>query len=121
MNADKPGGDTQRPDASDANAITHLEGEAGIPSVAQPNASNLSWKGIIAVSLLLFSLVAVGALTIHRALSSQKQAGDAESRLVANRPAAAATDPRIPQGIVGLFAPTMPRPGAHPCRTYQVG
>jgi type IV secretion system protein VirB10 len=90
----KHGSDAHRSDADDANAIAPLEGEAGIPSVTQSRASNLSWKGIIAVTLLLLSLVAVGALTIHRALSSHKQAGDAESKLAANRPAAAATDPR---------------------------
>ena len=94
MTIDKSGTDPHRTDGDDANAITPLEGEAGIPSVTQARASNLSWKGIVAVTLLLLSIVAVGTLTIHRALSSDKPPGDAESKIAANRPAAAATEPR---------------------------
>jgi type IV secretion system protein VirB10 len=94
MTIDKSGTDPHRTDGDDANAITPLEGEAGIPSVTQARASNLSWKGIVAATLLLLSLVAVGTLTIHRALSSDKAPGDAESKIAANRPAAAATEPR---------------------------
>lgn len=94
MTIDKSGADTHRTDGDDANAIAPLEGEAGIPSVTQARASNLSWKGIVAVTLLLLSIVAAGTLTIHRALSSDKPPGDAESKIAANRPAAAATEPR---------------------------
>jgi type IV secretion system protein VirB10 len=94
MTIDKSGTEPHRTDGDDTNAINPLDGEAGIPSVTQARASNLSWKGIVAVTLLLLSIVAAGTLTIHRALSSDKPPGDAESKIAANRPAAAATEPR---------------------------
>ena len=86
MSTDKPG--------DDANAITPLEGEAGIPNVTQAKTNTLSKKGIVAVALLVLSLGAVSALSINRALSSGKKDTDAESKRVADRPSAAAADPR---------------------------
>ena len=86
MSTDQPGGDT--------NAITPLEGEAGIPNVTQAKTNTLSKKGIVAVALLVLSLGAVSALSINRALSSGKKDTDADSKRVADRPSAAAADPR---------------------------
>jgi len=86
MSIDRPG--------DDADAMTALEGEAGIPSVTQAKTNTLSKKGIVAVALLVLSLVAVSALSIHRALSSGKNSADAESKRLADRPTAAAADPR---------------------------
>jgi len=86
MSTDQPGGD--------ANAITPLEGEAGIPNVTRAKTNTLSKKGIVAVALLVLSLGAVSALSINRALSSGKKESDAESKRVADRPSAAAADPR---------------------------
>ena len=68
MSPDKPG--------DDANAITPLEGEAGIPNVTQAKTNTLSKKGIVAVALLVLSLGAVSALSINRALSSGKKDSD---------------------------------------------
>ena len=78
----------------DANAITPLEGEGGIPNVTQAKTSTLSRKGIVAVALLALSLVAVSALSINRALSGSKRDADTESKRVADRPSAAAAEPR---------------------------
>ena len=86
MSADKPG--------DDASVITPLDGEAGIPNVTQTKTNTLSKKGIVAVALLVISLVAVSALSINRALSTGKKDADAESKRVADRPSAAAADPR---------------------------
>jgi len=86
MTTDKPG--------DDANAITPLEGEAGIPNVSQAKTGTLSKKGIAAVALLVLSLGAVSAVSISRALSNSKKDTDAESKRVADRPSAAAADPR---------------------------
>ena len=86
MSTDKPGDDT--------NAITPLEGEAGIPNVSQAKTGTLSKRGIAAVALLVLSLGAVSAVSISRALSNSKKDTDAESRRVADRPSAAAADPR---------------------------
>jgi len=94
MSTDKPGDDPQRPAVDDANAITPLEGEAGIPSVTQARASNVSWKGIAAVSLLVLTLLTAGGFGLHRVLSNQKSVADADTRLLAARPTAAAAEPR---------------------------
>ena len=72
MTTDKPG--------DDANAITPLEGEAGIPNISQAKTGTLSKKGIAAVALLVLSLGAVSAVSISRALSNSKKDTDAESR-----------------------------------------
>jgi type IV secretion system protein VirB10 len=72
--------------------IAALEGEAGIPSVESPSNARVSRKGVVAVVLLALSLIAVTAVSIHRAVSSHK-AGD-EVRRAGDRPAAAAGDTR---------------------------
>ena len=79
----------------DANAITPLEASRASRASPRPGPATLSWKGIAAVALLLLSLVAVGG--VHdpaRRCRASKNADDAESKLAANRPAAAATEPR---------------------------
>lgn len=75
------------------NAISPLEGEAGIPSVVRPTGVNVSRKGIFAVALLAISLIAVSAVSINRALSSKKD-GDETSKRLGDRPAAAGGDAR---------------------------
>ena len=74
-------------------SISPLEGEPGIPSVTQASRSALSWKGIFAAALMLFSLVAVTVAALNRALSGQKKDGDDATRM-GERPMAAANEPR---------------------------
>src|SRR5437764_8447335 len=73
--------------------ITPLEGEMGIPSVTQAKRSAVSWKGIFAVALLVFSLVAVTAAALNRAVSGHKK-DDADGKRTGERPMAAAAEPR---------------------------
>ena len=76
------------------NLIQPLPGEPGIPNVAQMPRNPMSKKGLLAVSLLIFSLVAVSAFSIQRFVSSGKKADDGESRRVGDRPTTATADPR---------------------------
>ena len=77
----------------EANAIAPLEGEAGIPNVAEAKVGSVSWKGIAAVALLVVSLVAVSGMAVHRMLSSDAHDPAANKRN-ADRPTAAANQPR---------------------------
>ncbi|MBT9594469.1 MAG: type IV secretion system protein VirB10 [Vitreoscilla sp.] len=78
----------------DPNAITPLDGEAGIPSVTQAKSGTLSWKGIAAVALVVLLLVAVSAMAIHQWLFGGPKDPDAASKRMSDRPTAAATEPR---------------------------
>ena len=78
---------------ADANPISPLPGEPGIPNVAARQPIALSKKGLVAVALLIGSLVAVLAFTIQRVSASGKKA-DEESKLVRDKPAAATAEPR---------------------------
>jgi len=78
----------------EADAITPLEGEAGIPNVAEAKLGAVSWKGIAAVALLVLSLVAVSGMAVHRMLSGSPKDPDASSKRMSDRPTAAATGPR---------------------------
>ena len=93
MNTNDPRPDPDRDPADTGNAITPLEGEAGIPSVVRPTGVNVSRKGIVAVALLALSLIAVSAVSINRALASRKD-GDEVSKRLGDRPAAAGGDAR---------------------------
>ena len=77
-----------------ANGLTPLPGEPGIPNVAQASAGSVSKKGLLAVALLVFSLVAVSAISIQRFVASGKKSEDIDSKRAVDRPAAASTDPR---------------------------
>ena len=81
------------PDA-DGNTIAPLPGEPGIPNVATQRRTAMSRKGLLAVFLLIGSLVAVAAFAIQRFVSSGKNADDAESKLVRDKPTAATSEPR---------------------------
>ena len=78
----------------DSNTIAPLPGEPGIPNVAERSRSPMSKKGLLAVGLLIFSLVAVSAFSIQRFASSGKKADDGESKRVGDRPTAATAEPR---------------------------
>jgi type IV secretion system protein VirB10 len=103
-----------RPDQpqGDANAIAPLEGEAGIPNVAEARVGSVSWKGISAVALLVVSLVAVSGMAVHRMLSSDDKDPAANKRN-ADRPTAAANQPRRlempPMSEVKASAPDGPK------------
>ena len=78
----------------DANSISPLPGEPGIPNVAVRPRGSMSKKGLLAVGLLILSLVAVSAFSIQRFSSSGKKADDSESKRVSDRPTAATAEPR---------------------------
>jgi|JI9StandDraft_1071089.scaffolds.fasta_scaffold92242_2 type IV secretion system protein VirB10 len=80
--------------AADGNTIAPLPGEPGIPNVATRHRTAMSRKGLLAVFLLIGSLVAVAAFAIQRFVSSGKNADDAESKLVRDKPTAATSEPR---------------------------
>jgi type IV secretion system protein VirB10 len=86
--------DSNRPAPDDANTISPLPGEAGIPNVAEPQRGSVSKKGLLAVSLLVVSLVVVAAFTVQRLSASGKKASDGESKRVSDRPTAATAEPR---------------------------
>lgn len=77
----------------DANTISPLPGEPGIPNVAARQGIALSKKGLLAIALLIGSLVAVLAFTIQRVSASGRKA-DEESKLVRDQPTAATAEPR---------------------------
>ena len=79
---------------ADGNTIAPLPGEPGIPNVATRHRTVMSRKGLLAVFLLIGSLVAVAAFAIQRFVSSGKNADDAESKLVRDKPTAATSEPR---------------------------
>ena len=80
--------------AADGNTISPLPGEPGIPNVATRQRMAVSTKGLLAVVLLIGSLVAVAAFAIQRFSASGKSAGEAESKLVKDKPTAATSEPR---------------------------
>jgi type IV secretion system protein VirB10 len=79
---------------ADGNTIAPLPGEPGIPNVATRQRTAISRKGLLAVFLLIGSLIAVAAFAIQRFASSGKNADDAESKLVRDKPTAATSEPR---------------------------
>jgi type IV secretion system protein VirB10 len=94
----------------DGNTIAPLPGEPGIPNVAARPRGAVSKKGLLAVSLLIMSLVAVSAFSIQRFTSSKKE-GDGGSKLAGDRPSAATTDPRrleMPTASLAASAPRIP-------------
>jgi type IV secretion system protein VirB10 len=101
MNADE----ASRPDRD---AITPLEGEAGIPDVARRETSTISWKGLVAVTLLVVSLVAVSAMAVHRMLFASPKDPEGGPKRASDRPTAAAAEPRR----LDMAPPPAPRPSA---------
>lgn len=81
-------------DAHDVNTITPLDGEAGIPSVTQARPFSLSRKGIFTIALMALFLIGVLALGVNRALANHKKDTDDAGQRQADRPTAAATEPR---------------------------
>ena len=79
---------------TDGNTITPLPGEAGIPNVAARQRVSWSAKGLLAVALLMLSLIAVSAFSIHRFAASGHDADKEASKLAHDRPSAATTEPR---------------------------
>jgi type IV secretion system protein VirB10 len=80
--------------AADGNTISPLPGEPGIPNVATRQRMAVSTKGLLAVVLLVGSLVAVAAFAIQRFSASSKNADEAASKLVRDKPTAATSEPR---------------------------
>jgi type IV secretion system protein VirB10 len=90
-NLTKGAGDIPEPDD---NALSPLPGEPGIPDVAARQGIALSKKGLLAVALLVFSLVAVLGFTIQRVAASGKSSDASVHTQVRDKPAAATTEPR---------------------------
>ena len=87
-----------------SDSIAPLDGEPGIPSVTQPSTSSLAWKGIFAVALMVFSLVAVTAAAFNRAISGHRQHD--ETRRVGEQPIAATNEPRRLDMSLAASGPT---------------
>ncbi|WP_300649047.1 type IV secretion system protein VirB10 [Hydrogenophaga sp.] len=79
---------------TDGNTISPLLGEAGIPNVAARQRVSWSAKGLLAVALLMLSLIAVSAFSIHRFAASGHEADKEASKLAHDLPSAATTEPR---------------------------
>jgi type IV secretion system protein VirB10 len=102
-------GDGEQPGREqDGNTIAPLPGEPGIPNVAARPGGTVSKKGLLAVSLLILSLVAVSAFSIQRFTSSKKD-GDGVSKLAGDRPSAATADPRRLEMPIASPAASAPR------------
>ncbi len=80
--------------AADGNTLSPLPGEPGIPNVATRQRMAVSKKGLLAVVLLIGSLVAVAAISIQRFSASGKNAEEAGSKLMKDKPTAATSEPR---------------------------
>jgi type IV secretion system protein VirB10 len=80
--------------AADANTISPLPGEPGIPNVATRPRISISKKGLLAVGLLLGGIVTVLAFTIQQFSATGKADEEADSRLVRDKPTAATAEPR---------------------------
>jgi type IV secretion system protein VirB10 len=91
---DRSDGELDPADGNDSNTISPLPGEAGIPDVAARRSVSVSKKGLLAVALLIGSLAAVSAFTIHRFSLSGTRADDADSKLMKEKPTAASAEPR---------------------------
>ncbi len=101
----------------DSNTLSPLPGELGIPNVAAKQRMTVSRKGLLAVSLLMGSLVAVSTVTIQRFAAGGKKAPDAESKLMRDRPTAAVSEPRtleMPLAHVGGATPASAVPTSGP-------
>jgi type IV secretion system protein VirB10 len=66
--------------------------ETGIPDLAQARTGTVSRKGVFAAAFAALSLIAVGAVSIHRALPGGGAAGEGSKR-TADKPSAAAAEP----------------------------
>jgi hypothetical protein len=81
--------------------------------VSQPKIGTVSRKGLFALAFFIISLVAVSAVSIHRTFGSKTDTPETSKR-VADRPAAAGTEPRRLDLTLPVAAPSA---RAHP----QVG
>jgi type IV secretion system protein VirB10 len=89
----------------EANTISPLPGEPGIPDVAARRRITWSKKGLLAVTLLIVGLIAVAAFGIQRFAASGKKTDEPESKLVRDKPAAATAEPRKLEMLVAAAAP----------------
>ena len=105
--------DEQSPAAGD-NTVVALDGEPGIPSVTQPKAVSVSWKGVLAVALFAMTLIAVTAVSLNRAFSNPKGEDEASAKQAGQRPAAAATQPRKLDLTQPTATATAPVPASAP-------
>jgi type IV secretion system protein VirB10 len=97
-----------------SNSIAPLPGEPGIPNVAARQRISMSKKGLLAVTLLIASLVAMAALAIQRVSASGKKGEEAQSKLVRDKPTAATSEPRK------LEMPPAPTPAPSPAASAAV-
>ncbi len=91
-----------------AKGLAPLPGEAGIPNVAAPRRASVSKKGLLAVVLLIGSLVAVSAYSLHRFVNSSRPSSGSAEVLTRDKPTAATADPRR----LDMPAPEARRPDA---------
>jgi type IV secretion system protein VirB10 len=71
-----------------------LQGEPGIPNVAQARPIMVSKRRLLAVAVVIVAIVAWMTHAVEQRLGGGKKPEDVESKHAADRPAAASTDPR---------------------------
>jgi type IV secretion system protein VirB10 len=100
-----------RPD-EDPNAIAPLDGEVGIPNVAERQRLSVSRKGLLALGLFVLTLVVIAGFTIQKFAASGKKPTE-ESRRVGDRPTAATAEPRrLDLPLIATAAASTPSPSA---------
>jgi len=109
-------------DSSNANTISPLPGEPGIPDVAMRPRVRWSRKGLLAAGLFMLLAIGVAAYGIRYMAASGKKANEADNKRSGDKPAAASVEPRqldrhrslgIPSVAIGAAVNTHSRTGTH--------
>lgn len=101
---------TENTTVDDHDTFAPLPGEPGIPNVTMPQRAAMSKKGLLAVALLIGSLVAVSAFSIHRFSSGGKSDANRDSKLMRDKPTSATAEPRkLEMPMSSAAAATAPR------------
>jgi len=92
------------------NAITPLPGEAGLPNVAASAKNSISLKGLLAIGLFVVTVAAMAVVSIQRYRGSGPKAEGGETKRAADRPSAAAAEPRRLELSAASVAASAPAP-----------
>jgi type IV secretion system protein VirB10 len=96
-------------DSSNANTISPLPGEPGIPDVAMRPRVRWSRKGLLAAGLFMLLAIGVAAYGIRYMAASGKKANEADNKRSGDKPAAASVEPRqldLPAALATATAPS---------------
>lgn len=93
MSTPTPSPQTPPPD-DEGPDLARLEGEPGIPSVAQRRRAPLAWKGLLAAAMAGGVLLVIGGALIHSLWPGDAREAEARSTRPATQPTAAAVEPK---------------------------